>query len=243
MANALADALFKIATDASLTLESTYANSAVKINWAQMAQIDRISMIRTFCQYGDHIAYINVNDGKLWLVDIITGITPALDLSTSSDSFEIVETTGQVVGQFVRRFIAEFNIKEFDSGGINGRPALKDVPITLASSATKYTGGEEQVIRLASQPTTLSGGEVVYSYTDTNTVLGRKKTLHESTNVELIYDGLLNIQLGQRVSYNNTWQTERNALKGSGEFTVLSVQFDTRNNTTRLSGLGSFTEA
>lgn len=243
MANTLIDAVGDICTDASITLDSTYANSSVKINWNQQSQIDRVSMIKEFLQYGDHVGFIDVNDSKLYLVDIITGITPALNLSTSEDSFEIMQTTGQLVGKFVRRFIADFNIKEFDSGGINGKPGLKDVPITLASPATKYTGGEEQVIKLMSQPTNLSGGEIVYSYTDISTVLARKKTLHESTNVDILYNGLLNIKRGQRVSYSNTWEDDREVLKGSGEFTVLSISYDTKNLTTRLNGIGTFTEA
>lgn len=242
MSNTISDAISAISTDASITIDTTHASSAVKINHNQQSQTTRVDMIKQFLQYGDHLAYINVNDSKLYLVDIITGITPALDYSTSESSFKILESTGQITGRFVSRFIAEFNIKLFNDGGTNGRPGLIDTPISLASSATKYTGGEEQVIRLMSEPTDLSGGDVIYSYTDINTVLGRKKTLHESTNVDLELDGLHDIQRGQRLTFDNSWDDRRDTLKASGSFTVLEVSYNTKNTTTRLSGIGTFVE-
>jgi hypothetical protein len=238
MSNTIADAINSIAILASLNTNTTYASDTVKTNWNQTSQTSRERMITEFIEYGDHIAYVNPKDGELWLIDTIAGITPAIDIN----NFEIKSIVGQSQGKLIGKIVADLTIKEFNSGGVGGTPSLDDMPIQL-SLATNQPSQDEYAIKVKSEPTTLSGSDVVYSYTDVNKVLARKKTIYESSNITLVYNSIIDIQIGQRINFDNTFDDDIDSLKGSGAMTVKDISFDTTNLKTTISGIGTFNEA
>lgn len=238
MANELSTAINTIATLASLPTETTYANGAVKINWQQSSQTTRERMIREFIEYGDHIAYVNPKDGKLWLIDTIAGITPA----TAVNNFEIIGVGGNSQGKLIGKITANFTIKQFDNGGNTGTPGLIDIPIQI-STPTNQPNQDEYAIKMSSQPTTLTGGSVEYSYTDVNTVLTRKKSLYEKRIISLEFGHVFDIQRGQAITFDNTHDEDESRSKtGYGSMVVLRPEYDMTKLTTRLVGIGSFTE-
>ncbi|MCK5616952.1 hypothetical protein KAR91_84600 [Candidatus Pacearchaeota archaeon] len=239
MPNELSAAINTIATLASLTTEVTYANSAVKINWPQSSQTTREAMIKSFIEYGDHISYVSPSDGKLWLIDTLTGITPAIDI----ENFEIKGVSGQNQGKIIGKIVADLTIAEFNNGGINGSPSLKDIPIQL-SLATNQPSQDEYKIKVSSQPTTLSSGSVIYNYTDVNAVLTRKKSMYESKIITIVYNGIFDLQIGQRIDFDNTHDEDiHGSLTGSGSMTVTSRSFDMSKMKMTISGIGSFSES
>ncbi len=239
MPNELSAAINAIATLASLTTDVTHASSTVKINYPKASQTTRERMIREFIEYGDHLAYVNPQDGKLWLIDTLTGIIPAINI----ENFEIKAVSGQNQGKVIGKIVADLIIKEFDPAGVNGRPSLKDIDIQL-SLATNQPSQDEYKIKVSSQPTTLSGGAIIYSYTDVNAVLTRKKSMYESRIVTLEYNGIFDLQMGQRILYDNSHDEDvPGSYTGSGAITVTGRVYDMSKMKMQITGIGSFSES
>jgi len=239
MSNSLGDTINEIATLASITTDITYANSAVKINWTQSSQTTRERMIKEFIEYGDHLAYVNPTDGKLWLIDTLAGITPAIDIG----DFDIKSVSGQNQGKIIGKIVADIVIKEFNDGGINGSPNLTDIPIQL-QLATNQPSQDEYKIKVSSTPTTISGGAIIYSYTDVNAVLTRKKSMYESRIITIEYNGIFDLQIGQRIDFDNTHDEDiHGSFTGTGSMTVTGRDFDMAKMKMTISGIGSFSES
>ncbi len=232
----LVSAANRIATLASLTTNTTYAPS-VAISWEQTSQTSRKQLLREFIEYGDAIAYVKPDTGVLWIIDILTGIIPAININ----NFEVKSVSGENQGKIIGKIVADLMIKEFNDGGINGRPSLNDIPVRLSLDTNKPSR-EEYPIKVKSLPTTLSGGQVVYSYTGINSVLTRKKNIYESRIITIEYNNIIDLQIGQRVNFDNTFEDD-NKMKGSGAMTVVSRVFNTKDTKMTITGIGTFTEA
>lgn len=244
MSNTIAAAINEIATIASLTTNTTYASSSVAINWSQASQTARINMLKEFIQYGDHLAYVHPDTGVLWLIDTLTGITPAIDGATSADfsNYAIKSIKAETQGKTIGKIVADLTIKEL-SRPSNGRPSLKDIPIRL-SLATDYPSQDEYKINVKSKPTLLSGSDIIYSYTDINTVLARKKSMYQSKMITIEYAGFFELQWGQRLTFDNTHDNDViKSLTGSGSMTVLDPGYDPAKMTMTIKGIGSFSES
>lgn len=244
MSNSIAAAINEIATLSSLATNTTYASADVKINWSQASQTTRSNMLKEFIKYGDHIAYVHPSTGIFWLIDTLTGITPAINGATSENfsNYAIKSIKAETQGKTIGKIVADLTIKEL-SWPATGRPSLKDIPIRL-SLATDYPTQDEYKINIKSQPTALSGSDIIYSYTDINTVLARKKSMYQSKMITIEYAGFFELQVGQRLTFDNTHDNDViRSLTGSGSMTVLDPGYDPAKMSMTIKGIGSFDES
>ena len=219
------DAFNKILT--GYTTDTTAASSAAKINYQQAQQVTKKAALDNFAGYADHVYYKDVTTGNYHLVDIVTGVTPAVVL----EDFEIDTQSGSHYGSIVGQFVAEFKQKDFSDGGGYGRPQLLDRDRRLSSS-TGITGDEKKVTAY-DQGTTLSGSDVVYTDTNIQAALDRKATLHNRKFVKLTVDGFKNYEIGQKIEFTSE--------KCSGWFVMLRKRYNIKNLKTEISGLGVIT--
>jgi hypothetical protein len=205
------------------TTDTTGTADPVDINLQQTAQTSLKRKLADIMNYGDHAYHKDIDDGKYYLRDMVVGVTSATYQDFILDNQYSFSHKGPIVG----RFVFNYKIKEF-SRADNGRPQLKDVDQFLFSD----TGfqGEDRSVNPISQPTTLSGSDIVYSSTNMQTVLDRKVTLHNRKDIKITVKGFKKHTAGDKITFAND--------KTSGYLIADRVRYDLKNNNTVLQGKG-----
>lgn len=198
----------------------------VYINHRQTNQVNKKQMAARFMTYADAVAEYDTATSKWIFSDIVAGNGSTVTF----EDFEFDKQSGQHQGQVYGRFVARYNIKEFRRTTSNA-PQLVDLPQFLSASTGRT--GEDAAIDVASLPTTLSGGQVIYNNSGISTVLSRKVTLHNRVFNRITVKGFQNIDIGTRIEFTSD--------KTSGWFILLRKKFNLKTLTTELSGLGEIT--
>lgn len=219
----LATSLTKILGSANV---DTTNCPTIYINHRQTNQVNKKQMAARFMTYADTVAEYDTTTSKWIFSDIVAGNGSTVTF----DDFEFDKQSGQHQGQVYGRFVARYNIKEFRRTTSNA-PQLADLPQFLSESTGRT--GEDSAIDVASFPTTISGGQVVYNNSGISTVLSRKVTLHNKVFNRITVKGFQNIDIGTRI--------EATSDKTSLWFILLRKKFNLKTLTTELAGLGEIT--
>jgi len=236
MSNTIADAITKVATKASLTVNTTHCDTLVKINKAQDRQTTFKRFLEEMLAYSDHIQYNNPNDNTAYFYDKIDG-----DASNSTiNNYEIESIETQKLGKLIDQFIAEITIQEAVTPLTT--PKLTDTPINIG--VPTGTSGENNIIKPFSLPTRLNGGAIDGKYySDIVEILNRKATIYNKQRIVITTNDFTAPQIGKKIVFDNTHDTSKNAKIGSGNMVIVNTDWDSKNLTMKLIGIGEFTEA
>lgn len=223
------DSLTEILTGTGLTINSTNATD-IQINLFQDRQTTKEQIISSILNYTDHIGYETGTTFKI--VDLLTGAT-----ETTLNTYAIKNINASLQNQVYNRIEADLTVKEFQRQD-NGTPALVDKIVTR-SIDTGFSGGTVLKVTTLSQPTILSGGEIVYDYTDIDAVLTRKKTLYLRHRITLTIDGFLSHSYGDKLNFTD-YDEKTDSNIASGYLIVTGFSYNDKNTTTTYEGIGEY---
>jgi|SaaInlStandDraft_3_1057020.scaffolds.fasta_scaffold13784_3 hypothetical protein len=226
------NAINKAISGTGLSLNATFANSSLFIHIHQDSQIHRVDFIQQILNYCDHS--IRSNGMTLYLVDMVSGITPAIELN----KFEIISINSSFNRNRFTKFSMNVPILEFSKVG--GIPTLLQTS-ELIEASTGVAEGVESKVSYLSQAVNLSVSTIQYPYfTDISTILTRKSVQYNKQDIAIEINGILNIVVGQSV-YFDAIDDGSIDNDGSGNFVVADIRYNIKNLTTTLKGKGTFT--
>lgn len=232
------NALSKLATKYSITMETTYANSSLYIARYQEQQTSGESFLSDMMEFTDHIAVFNDADSKLWVIDLVSGITPALTLNEGAIISQEPLRFGNVINKFV------YNFTRLDaSRATDSTPVLRQTPVQVISTTGK-TNGSQSVVNPFSQPTTKSGGVISYDYVNVQTIIDRKATLYNKIPIRVVYDGFLTNSNGNLIGQSVSWSAvndDERVNDGAGSMVITNFSYNDKDLTTTIEGIGTYT--
>ena len=227
--NTMISTFQEIITELGYSYNTTYASSDIDINIYQTSQTKSINFLKEIANYADHLFYRKPGTDTFWLVDKLTGITPAIPLRGYSLTAEEVPTEQAPAGLY---FI-ETQIQQFEDTDYNLKPQLTR---TESTSDTETDAGPDVSVKALSQPVSESGGNLVYDFANYVIVLNRKVDIYKKDEITLKQERYHDVQLGQAITFDN------NRASGSGVVIGIEHTSGAGKEGTIYNILGSFTQ-